>query len=302
MTFLKRLLLVPATLAVLAGPSQAGIFGRKTAAPPPQAAAQYVAQLLQVIKTNPDERMRLSAATELARFDARTSAEFVPVLLDVLKRDASADVRSEAATTLGKLRPVSQQIGYSLEQALNGDVSTKVRMSARTALWQYKLGGYNAPGQNPQAMTVQTVEPPLADAPPVNPLPTPTAPVPPQQPLVPPPAAQQPPPQPGFGQGRIFNKLTGKQPTPPAQPPAPQMQQPRPPVQQPPPRTIAPPVQSPEPPLVRVPTTPVPPVLVTPLPTVSQPVAAPIITIPAAPAAPTKPSVEPQGPSLGPPQ
>src|SRR5438094_8580043 len=66
------------------------------------------------------------------------------VLVDALGKDTSASVRSEAATSIGKLRPISQQAGYALEQATANDASMRVRMSARQSLWQYHLVGYRS--------------------------------------------------------------------------------------------------------------------------------------------------------------
>src|SRR5213078_4587461 len=75
----------------------------------------------------------------------------------------STAVRSEAATSLGKLRPVSQQAGYALEQATANDTSMRVRMAARQALWQYHLVGFRS--GKPAEMPAKPADP-VVSAPP----------------------------------------------------------------------------------------------------------------------------------------
>ncbi len=73
----------------------------------------------------------------------------------------------DAITSLAKLRPVSQQAGAAIEQATHDD-SVRVRLQARTLLWQYHLAGYHG-GKTPEVGTprtpVYTQEPPLAAQP-----------------------------------------------------------------------------------------------------------------------------------------
>src|SRR5262245_49214044 len=111
----------------------------------------------------------------------------MPALIEALQRDTSSSVRAEAAGSIGKLRPISQQAGYVLEQALEGDNSMRVRMSARTALWQYYLVGYRSAKQ-PEPPANQTGEPPLAAPGGPVPMPAPAA----MARTQPPPAARQP--------------------------------------------------------------------------------------------------------------
>jgi hypothetical protein len=85
----------------------------------------------------------------------------VPVLVDVLLTDKKPAVRAEAAQSLGKIRPVSQQVGLALEQALSSDASMRVRLQARSSLLQYHWSGYH--GSKKDEMISQTKEPPLAD-------------------------------------------------------------------------------------------------------------------------------------------
>jgi hypothetical protein len=83
-------------------------------------------------------------------------------------------VRIEAVESLGKIRPVSQQAGWALEQVVDKDDSMRVRLRARSLLIQYHLAGYRS-GKNPEAPPVpkgaKTDEPPLADPPEHTPVP-----------------------------------------------------------------------------------------------------------------------------------
>jgi hypothetical protein len=204
-----RALLVPLVVASLAAPAPAGIFSRKPKANP----AERVPELLLQLRTSQDEAARAAAAEELRQYDPKDHPEITTALMDALAKDPSTGVRSEAAASIGRLRPISQQAGYALEQAVANDASMRVRMAARTALWQYNLVGYRsgkpaadapdkanepanpgpaaavAPRTNPRAAAGsvrESPEPPLAD--PLPALPPPgvaTAPVPPPAPLVP---------------------------------------------------------------------------------------------------------------------
>jgi hypothetical protein len=185
----NRVLLVPLVVAAFAPAAPAGIFSRK----PKPTAADRVPELLLQLQSGPDEGQRAAAAEELRQYDAKEFPKIIPVLIDAIGRDASPAVRAEAASTLGKLRPISQQAGYALEQAQNNDAVMRVRLAARQALWQYHLVGYrggksadapSAAGANdvagtmprPQAsgrggsvpaypaMGRETAEPPLATA------------------------------------------------------------------------------------------------------------------------------------------
>ena len=147
MTYI-RLLVVPLVLAALAPPASAGLFTRKPKTNP----ADRVPELLIQLKGDADESLRLAAAEELRQYDPKSFPEITPGLIEALGRDASAAVRSEAASSLGKMRPISQQAGYALEQAQNNDSTVRVRLAARQALWQYHLLGYRG-GKTPDAPT-----------------------------------------------------------------------------------------------------------------------------------------------------
>jgi hypothetical protein len=84
----------------------------------------------------------------------------VPVLVDVMLTDSKPVVRAEAAQSLGKIRPISQQAGMALEQALANDVSMRVRLQARSSLLQYHWSGYRSARKDD--LVPQTKEPPLA--------------------------------------------------------------------------------------------------------------------------------------------
>ncbi|HEY7427604.1 MAG TPA: HEAT repeat domain-containing protein [Gemmataceae bacterium] len=157
---LRALWLVPLMLLPLvAGPSSAGIiFGKKNKKPAP---AERVPELLTQVKTDGDESKRAAAAQELRQYDPAQFPAIVPVLVDVLLTDKKPAVRAEAAQSLGKIRPIAQQAGQALEQALANDASMRVRLQARSSLLQYHWSGYQ--GGKKDDLATQTKEPPLAD-------------------------------------------------------------------------------------------------------------------------------------------
>jgi hypothetical protein len=159
--------------AIVALPVQAGIiFGRHPKPNP----AQRVPDLVVMVKTDQNEGRRESAAKELRNYDPAVFTDIVPVLIDVLQHDASTGVRLEAVQSLGKLRPISQEAGWALEQALK-DSSIRVRIQARNSLWGYRLGGYHSDNRMVQS-PAPTAAPPTAAAPATATAPaTPTAPV-----------------------------------------------------------------------------------------------------------------------------
>src|SRR5438477_520352 len=120
----RRLLLVFVAIAHLAPAASAGLFSRKPKPNP----VERVPELLIQLKSSTDEAKRSDAAEELRQFDPKAYPEIMPVLITALSKDASSGVRVEAAASLGKLRPISQQAGYALEQAQNTDSSMRVRL------------------------------------------------------------------------------------------------------------------------------------------------------------------------------
>lgn len=157
---LRALWLIPLVLLpALASPSYAGIFfGKKPRKPTP---AERVPELLAQAKTDGDESKRAAAAQELRQYDPAQFPMIVPVLVDVLLTDKKPAVRAEAAQSLGKIRPISQQAGMALEQALSNDSSMRVRLQARSSLLQYHWSGYH--NTRKDDLVPQTKEPPLAD-------------------------------------------------------------------------------------------------------------------------------------------
>jgi hypothetical protein len=157
---LRALWLVPlVVLPALSGPGYAGIFfGKKNKKPTP---AERVPELLAQVKSDGDESKRAAAAQELRQYDPGQFPMIVPVLIDVLLTDSKPVVRAEAAQSLGKIRPISQQAGMALEQALSNDSSMRVRLQARSSLLQYHWSGYRSVRKDD--LVSQTKEPPLAD-------------------------------------------------------------------------------------------------------------------------------------------
>lgn len=137
---MKRLIaLVLGTALVTTGPVAAGLFGKKDKANP----KERVPALILKLKTDPDENEREAAAKELRDYDNQAFPEIVPVLMEALQKDPKASVRSEAACSLGKIRPISQEVGLALEQAAS-DASMRVRLQVRSSLWAYHFAGYKS--------------------------------------------------------------------------------------------------------------------------------------------------------------
>jgi hypothetical protein len=157
---LRAFWLVPLmVLPALVEPGYAGIFfGKKNKKPTP---AERVPELLAQVKSDGDESKRAAAAQELRQYDPGQFPMIVPVLIEVLLTDSKPVVRAEAAQSLGKIRPISQQAGMALEQALANDSSMRVRLQARSSLLQYHWSGYRSARKDD--LVPQTKEPPLAD-------------------------------------------------------------------------------------------------------------------------------------------
>jgi hypothetical protein len=159
-----RAILVVLLLIALASPAPAGlIFGRKKKAPP----TERVPELVTVLKTDGDENKRLEAVDELRQYDPNAFPTIVPTLIEALLNDRKPAVRAEAAQSLGRLRPVSQEVGQALEQALHNDSSMRVRLQARSALLQYHWSGYHGGKEPPAIDSAAKPQTPPADAPPV---------------------------------------------------------------------------------------------------------------------------------------
>jgi len=187
-----RYLLSLLVLAAFTMPAPAGLFIKH---PKPNPATR-VPELLQTVRTETDDHKRAAAAQELRNYDPTSFPEIIPALVDLTLRDRNTGVRLEAVQSLAKLRPVSSQAGWALEQAVEKDSSRRVRLLARTSLVQYHLSGYRSgkapeegktgePGQAgrqtapparvvgprplPVGPPVVTTEPPLLDPLPASP-------------------------------------------------------------------------------------------------------------------------------------
>jgi hypothetical protein len=101
------------------------------------------------LKSGQDESKRAAAATELREYDVAAHPDIVPVLIDAMLNDTKVSVRSDAAESLGKIRPISQEAGWALEQALAKDSSMRVRLQARASLLSYHWSGYHSAGKEP---------------------------------------------------------------------------------------------------------------------------------------------------------
>ena len=166
-------------LAPLPRMAQAGIFSKHSKPNP----AERVPALIATLRSDAEERKRSSAAEELRQYDPALFPEIIPSLADAAQHDPKSGVRMEAIQSLAKLRPVSQRAGAAIEQAAHDD-SMRVRMQARTLLWQYHLAGYHGsktPDIGMPAGTIHTEEPPLAVLPESPPMATI------QRPITPPP-------------------------------------------------------------------------------------------------------------------
>ncbi len=150
-------------LVASVSPASAGIFGKR-AKPNP---AERVPALIVTVRADVDEHKRSAAAEQLRQYDPTQFPEIIPTLAEVAQHDPKAGVRLEAIQSLAKLRPVSQQAGLTLEQAAHDD-SMRVRMQARTLLFQYRLAGYRGaktPEMAAPPNLIHTDEPPLATPP-----------------------------------------------------------------------------------------------------------------------------------------
>ena len=154
-----RLLLFTIVVVGLVSPARAGLFFNRKS----KAAPDRVPTLIGALKTDPEERHRADAARQLRDFDVTAYPEIVPALIEAAQTDAKAGVRLEALQSLGRLRPISQQAGQTLEGLADHDSSLRVRLQAKSALIQYRISGYHASRNVEKRQQIgPTIEPPLA--------------------------------------------------------------------------------------------------------------------------------------------
>jgi HEAT repeats len=155
-----RFSLVLLVLTTWTASAPAGLFSKKSKPNP----AEHVPALIATLRGDPEERKRVSAAEELRQYDPAMFPELIPTLAEAAQHDPKSGVRLEAIQSLAKLRPISQRAGQALEQATHDD-SMRVRLQARTLLWQYHMAGYKG-GKTPDIGgppdSMHTEEPPLA--------------------------------------------------------------------------------------------------------------------------------------------
>jgi hypothetical protein len=127
-------------------------------------AKERVPELLGKVKSEKDERQRVSAAAELRQYDGNAFPEIAFVLMEVLQSDGATNVRLEAAVSLARLRPSTQEVSQALQQAAAKDSALRVRMQARTSLMFYHVSA--APKKSePQGPVLPTTPAPTPPPP-----------------------------------------------------------------------------------------------------------------------------------------
>lgn len=115
-------------------------------------------QLLNTVRTEPDEKKRISAVEELQKTDEKNATDVIPVLVASLKQDPSPAVRGKVAESISKIKPIAASAGVALEASAQNDPNESVRKSASTALSAYQQNGYRLAA----TALAQTNEPPAA--------------------------------------------------------------------------------------------------------------------------------------------
>lgn len=153
---MRKLFLSVSLIALIASSANAGPF-RRTVKPDP---ATQVPALLESLKNDKDDRARARAAAALDEFDAKAFPDILPALAQALAVDPSSSVREEAASAIGKIRPITPQAGFALEQSLANEKTITVKLAVRKALLQYRILGYF--GGIKAEFASQSSEPPVA--------------------------------------------------------------------------------------------------------------------------------------------
>jgi hypothetical protein len=155
----------PLALALLIGMGAAtptpagdgpGLFNRKQRVEPVR-----VRQLVEIARTDPDEKKRRAAVLELASADPRVHTDVIPALVAAVRKDASPAVRAAAAEVIGRVQVVFPVAGAALEAAAESDPAPEVREAAKQSLWEYHLLGYRST-KGADGWARQTEEPPIA--------------------------------------------------------------------------------------------------------------------------------------------
>jgi hypothetical protein len=133
-----------------------GLFHRK-----PKMEPARVRQLVEIARSDPDEKKRKAALLELGDADPRVHTEVIPALVVAVRKDTSAAVRATAAEVIGRLPVVFPVAGAALETAVESDPSPAVREAAKQSLWEYHLIGYRS-SKGADGFAGQTAEPPIA--------------------------------------------------------------------------------------------------------------------------------------------
>src|SRR4051794_35566309 len=115
---MRNVVLLSAFILLLPCTAQAQFFFRKAT---PKVPAQRVPELVAIVRGDPEERKRTSAAEELREYDIKTYPEIVTTLAEAAMHDAKNSVRAEAVSSLSRIRPVSSTAGQAIEYAAASD-------------------------------------------------------------------------------------------------------------------------------------------------------------------------------------
>lgn len=100
--------------------------------------AERIEKLLQTLKSERKEDLRVKAAEELGKSATSEFPEIVSALIDALVRDTSTSVRKAVIHSLAEIEPATHEVKDALDQAVKQDKAWTVRQAARIALWRYK--------------------------------------------------------------------------------------------------------------------------------------------------------------------
>ncbi|MCS7046987.1 MAG: HEAT repeat domain-containing protein, partial [Gemmataceae bacterium] len=129
---------------------------------------QRLPELLYQAKSDPDERKRSAAVTELGNVNGKSHPEVVAVLADIARTDPKPAVRHDALSSLAQIRPISPTAGQTLEWAAAHEQTWRTRLHAKSLLLRYQLAGYqagkgDAKNESKHTFPPMTPEPPLGE-------------------------------------------------------------------------------------------------------------------------------------------